>query len=133
MTEEQKAAIIGYARKINSTLPAAPAEGGTEDDLLDFTVDEVADRVLIYLNREDLPENLLRIVAKVVVTGYQEAIKGHDQAAPEAEIASMSDNGQSVSFRSAITSYFTSGSDAEIFGSFAPLLSRYRRVSVVRQ
>lgn len=127
MTEAQKAAILGYTRKINSTIPAE------DDDLLDFTIDEVVDRVLIYLNREDLPENLLRIVAKVVVTGYQEAARGHDQAAPEAEIASMSDNGQSVSFRSAITSYFSSSSDAEIFGSFAPLLARYRRVNVVSQ
>ena len=133
MTEDQKETVLEYARKLNSTLPTAPTEGAAEDALLDFTVDEVADRVLIYLNREDLPDNLLRIVAKVVVTGYQQAASGKDQAAPEAEIASMSDNGQSISFRDKVTTYFASTSDAEIFGSFAPLLARYRRVNVVRQ
>lgn len=134
MTDEQRTKIIAYARTLNSTLPAdTTGEGGAVvvDPLLVFVVDDIADRVLLYLNREDLPDNLLRVMAKIVVTSFQEATAGKDLAAPEQAISSVSDNGQTVSYRDTVTSFYASADDAAIFGSFSKLIEPYRRVKVV--
>lgn len=134
MTDAQRTQIIAYARLLNSTLPAdTTGEDGVVvvDPLLVFVVDDVADRVLLYLNREDLPANLLRVVARIVVSAWQQANGSKDQTAPEQAIASVSDNGQSVSYRETVSSYFASADDTAIFGSFTKLIEPYRRVKVV--
>jgi len=133
MTDEQRTKIIGYARVISNAIPAAPTGEAAEDPLLTFVVDDVAERVMLYLNREDLPDNILRVLARVVVSGFNQATAGMDQTVPEQAVKSLSDNGQSITYSDNVTQYFASADDSAIFGSFTHLLDPYRRIKVVSQ
>lgn len=127
MTPEQRTTIISYAKKLNSTLPAE------DDELLGLVVDIVGDRVLLYLNRTDLPATVERVISQLIVKAYQQTVKESTQATPEQAVSSVSDNGQSVSYRDRAVSFLASAGDEEIFGSFTGLLAPYRRVTVVGQ
>lgn len=127
MTNEQRTQIIGYAKKLNSTLPDAT------DETLVLAADIVGERVLLFLNRTDLPDNLLRTVSQVLVKVYLQITKESTQTETEQAIASVSDNGQSVSYKDHAVAFLANADDEEIFGSFAALLKRYRRITVVGQ
>ena len=118
MTDEQKTTIKGYATTLDSDI--------TEGALLDLVVDTVADRVLLYLNETELNPQLERIVAQVVVANYQTISNPNEQT-----ISSVSDNGQTVSYRQKAISHYGSASDSELFGGFEKLLSSYRRPHVI--
>lgn len=126
MTEEQKGKIIGYVKKLNDT--AAEPEN---EDLLDLVVDEVADRVLLYLNSTDLPENVERIVARIVSGIFNQSFNAKSSTNADSAISSMSDNGQSISFSNEVKNYLASADDNTLFSGFADLLARYRRIDVV--
>lgn len=128
------------------------------DDFLDFIVNEVVDRALVYMNRDGLvyqyeqdltdfpntdstwgefwanyknypiPPRLERPLAGVVVSVYKTAQSRNEG---QKDIASMSDNGQSISYRETITNYLHSSDDASIFAGVADLLSRYRLAKVL--
>ena len=120
MTSEQRTRIEGYV-----TTQSDIAEG----DLLDLVVDTVADRVLLYLNETEIPEKIERVIAQVIVSVYKRT-----QAVQEGEnqsVSTVSDNGQSVSYRVSPTQYMTSKTDQELFTGFEKLLSPYRRVHVI--
>lgn len=107
-----------------------------DKNLLNFVVEEVLDRVQLYLNSETIPTKLERILANVVNTGLKRCLKdielsGEDKTAVDRVVTSISDNGQSISYANEVTRYFTTVTDEELFTGFAPLLSRYRRVKVV--
>lgn len=107
-----------------------------DNDIIDFTIDETLDRVKVYLNTDTIKEGLTRIIAKIVNTGLTKAVKeaemsqAGDMSADKA-VASISDNGQSISYSNEITRYFTNVTDEELFTGFHSLLSRYRRIKVV--
>ena len=120
MTSEQRTRIKGYV-----TTQSDIAEG----DLLDLVVDTVADRVLLYLNETEIPEKIERVIAQVIVSVYKRT-----QAVQEGEnqsVSTVSDNGQSVSYRVSPTQYMTSKTDQELFTGFEKLLKQYRRVHVI--
>ena len=107
------------------------------EDLLDFVILEVLDRVQLYLNSETIPSKLDRILAKIVNTGLikclnerQSLKEGNTEI--EQVVTSISDNGQSISYSNEVKKYFATASDEELFSGFTSLLSRYRRVKVVR-
>ena len=126
MTDAQRTTIIGYAQLLNSNIPTDAA-----DDLLVFVVNEVADRVLLYLKSAELPEEVERITAQIVVTSYNSTAAQSTSTEGEQAVGSVSDNGQTVSFTNEMKAKYIGASDNEIFGGFTELLKPYRRVRVV--
>ena len=130
MDNNQIARIKEYIHIIN---PSVVIES---NDLLDFCINEVGDRVQLYLNSDKVPTIVERIIAKVINTGLIKCQKDI-QISTEGEnvvdraITSISDNGQSISYANEVTKYFTTASDEELFTGFSELLSRYRRAKVV--
>ena len=126
MTDEQKANITDYVKRISDV-----ANSEENADLVDFSIDEVADRVLLYLNRKDLPTETERIVARLVSRIFNQTINSKSSTSTDSAISSMSDNGQSISFSNEVKNYLASSDDNELFTGFAKLLTSYRRVNVV--
>lgn len=122
MDETQKQQIEQYAKKLNSNIP----EPG--DATLDFIVDEVADRVMIYLNADSIPTVLNRVLARVVVGIFNKAqAEMTTTGGSEREIKQISDNGQSVTYGDEAKNYLASATDEDIFSGFEAILKRYRR------
>jgi hypothetical protein len=121
MTDEQKTRIKEYA----TTLSGNVAEG----ELLDLVVDEVADRVLLYLNETTIAEKLERVIAQVIVSVYKRTEA--DATGTGQSVSTVSDNGQSITYRVSPAQYLASSKDQEIFTGYERLLSPYRRVHVI--
>lgn len=107
-----------------------------DESLVLFCINEVIDRVQLYLNSDTIPTKLERILASIVNNGLKRCLKdielsSDDNTAVDQVVTSISDNGQSISYSNEITNYFTSTADNELFTGFESLLSRYRRVKVV--
>ena len=127
------AKIKSYLRIINKSVDEIEQNNA---GLMDFVINEVADRVKLYLNSEYIPDRLERILANIVNTGLTRCLKTIEKTKEGAmdvdrAVSSVSDNGQSISYANEVTKYFTTVSDEELFTGFAALLSRYRRVKVV--
>ncbi len=103
-----------------------------DNDLLEFIIYEVLDRVQLYLNTEQIPTKIERILAQIINTSLKKCLNNMELSTEvDKAISSVSDNGQSVSYANEITRYFTTASDEEIFSGFTSLLSRHRRIKVV--
>lgn len=102
-----------------------------DSELIEFTIDETLDRVILYLNNDNLPSTLERIIAKVINTGLKRCKKDMENEDVDHAIKSISDNGQSITYDNEITKYFSTASDEELFSGFTPILNRYRRIKVV--
>lgn len=130
--DEQISRIKEYLGILNQNLDTIEYN---HNGLIDFTISEVIDRVCLFLNREDVPKRVERIIANIVNTNLGKALAIIDDdglsPVPEQAISSISDNGQSISYANEVKKYFTSATDEEVFSGFTSLLSRYRRVSVV--
>ena len=104
--------------------------------IVDFAIEEVLDRVQLYLNSDTIPTKIERILASIVNNGLKRCLReielsSEDNTAVDQAVTSISDNGQSISYANEVTKYFTTVSDEELFTGFTSLLSRYRRVKVV--
>lgn len=122
MDDTQKQQIEQYAKTLNANIP----EPG--DATLDFIVDEVADRVMIYLNANDVNPVLNRVLARIVVGIYNKAeAEMNTTGGAEREIKQISDNGQSVTYGDEAKNYLASATDEDIFSGFEAILKRYRR------
>lgn len=118
--------IKEYLQIINPSITIAG------NNLLDFVILEVLDRVQLYLNRTDIPTNLNRILANIINNSLTKANKSiSNNGDVEQVITSISDNGQSISYSNEIRKYFVNADDDDLFSGFTNLLSRYRRVKVV--
>ena len=131
--DEMTARIKSYLRLINKDVDETEQDN---EGLIDFVILEVADRVMLYLNCDTIPNKLERVLASIVNTGLTRCLKAIEQtkegtADVDRAISSISDNGQSISYANEVTRYFTTSSDEELFTGFTALLSRYRRVKVV--
>lgn len=126
MPAEQSTRIKEYVQKINATAAEASSE-----DILDFTINEVYDRVLLYLNDTSLDEALERVVARIVSGIFNQTYNSKSSTESDQAIRSISDNGQSVSFSNEVKNYLVSADDNELFAGFSKLLARYRRINVV--
>lgn len=125
MSDEQRALIEDYTKKLNSTI--AEDDG----DLLDFVVSEVADRVMLYLNDDHIDEQLNRVIARIVSGIFNQTKASQSSSSPDLAISSVSDNGQSVSYANEVANYLSTTTDNELFTGFEALLNRYRRIDVV--
>ncbi len=126
MSEEQLNRIKGYVATINTA--AGDADNG---NIVAFAINEVYDRVLVYLNDTTLNEGLERVVARIVSGVFNQTINSKDSTQPDSAISSVSDNGQSVSFANEVKNYLATTEDNELFAGFSKLLARYRRINVV--
>lgn len=104
--------------------------------LVDFAINEILDRVQLYLDSDNIPTRLERILANIVNNGLKKCLKEieisqEDDSAVDQVVTSISDNGQSISYANEVTRYFTTSSDEELFTGFSMLLNRYRRIKVV--
>lgn len=134
----QKANIKNYVLVINPDI--------VDDDVLDYVIDSVVERALIFMNRlqldnEDvtdfytdtetvpavLPAELERTLAETV-TGALRTINANPTAGVAA--TQVQDNGQSVTFSDKIGNYFH-GNDADIFSSSLGILSKYRLPKII--
>lgn len=127
------AKIKEYLRIVNKNVDDIEQNN---EGLIDHVILEVADRVMLYLNSEQIPSKLERVLANIVNTGLTRCLKTIEMTKEGATdvdraIASVSDNGQSISYANEVTRYFTTANDEELFTGFTALLSRYRRVKVV--
>lgn len=125
--------IKKYLKIINKNIDDIEKENA---GLVDFAIEEVLDRVQLYLNSETIPTKLERILANIVNTGLKKCLKeieisNEDSTAVDQVVTSISDNGQSISYANEVTKYFTTATDEELFTGFTSLLSRYRRIKVV--
>lgn len=133
MDENQIKNIKNYLNIINKNIETIEKEN---EGLIDFVINEIGDRVQLYLNSEKVPQKLERILANIINIGLKKCIKDieiskENIANLDQAVSSISDNGQSISYANEITKYFTTASDEELFSGFSLLLSRYRRVKVV--
>lgn len=123
MDEQQIARIKEYIQIINPNVE--------DNDMLNFCINEVSDRILLYLNMDTIPTKLERLLSKIINTGLQKCIKSMDNDGADVFINSISDNGQTISYTNEVKKYFATASDEELFNGVSNLISRYRRVNVV--
>lgn len=131
--DEIVANIKKYLKIINKNIDDMEKEN---EGLVDFAINEILDRIQFYLNSDNIPIKLERILAKVVNNGLRKCLKEielskEDNTAVDQVVTSISDNGQSINFSNEVTKYFTTASDEELFTGFSSLLARYRRIKVV--
>lgn len=131
--DEMNATVKEYLKIVNKNVDVIEQNN---NGLIDFVIGEVADRVMLYLNSENVPAKLWRVLANIVNTGLTRCLKTIEvtkEGATDVDraITGVSDNGQSVSYANEVTKYFSTASDEELFTGFTTLLSRYRRVKVV--
>lgn len=131
--DEIVANIKKYLKIINKNIDDIEKEN---EGLVDFAINEILDRIQFYLNSDNIPIKLERILAKVVNNGLRKCLKEievskEDNTAVDQVVTSISDNGQSINFSNEVTKYFTTASDEELFTGFSSLLARYRRIKVV--
>lgn len=126
MSPEQLDRIKGYVKVIDTAASDASANA-----LLEYCINEVYDRVLLYLNDTTLDEALERVVARIVSGIFNQTTNSKTSTESDQAISSVSDNGQSVSFSNEIKNYLATTEDNELFAGFSKLLARYRRINVV--
>ncbi len=126
MSQEQLDRIKGYVKVIDDAASDASANA-----LLEYCINEVYDRVLLYLNDTTLDEALERVVARIVSGIFNQTTNSKTSTESDQAISSVSDNGQSVSYSNEVKNYLASADDNELFAGFAKLLARYRRINVV--
>ncbi|MBQ7139988.1 MAG: hypothetical protein IJO32_00620 [Bacilli bacterium] len=97
---------------------------------IDYFIEETIDRALNYMNRDNIPERLERIITRAVVgviKSYKNEILNDEI---QHEIKSISDNGQTISYGDVIN-FMNNKKDAEIFDGIIIHLDKYRLGDIV--
>lgn len=120
---EQKLKIAQMAKIYNSQIQ--------DEELLNFAVEHCVARVLLYLNRDELAPNLEIVVAQAVAQYFSKMETFSKEGEDSPAIASLSDNGQTITYRDGVKRAMLTAEDSEIFEGFEAILKNYRRVDVV--
>lgn len=98
---------------------------------IDFKVGEMIDRVLAYTRRNSIPIELERIIARTIVSleNDRKSLKTSENG----EIATVSDNGQSISFKSKADSRQINKSELDILEGIRPILDNYKLAKVFKE
>lgn len=118
--EKSKKRIKEYLIQINK-----------ENKIKDFDIEELIERVLIYINRKELPTELERALARHLIQREKDELMLLSSSV--GEVASMSDNGQSVTFKSINESKLIKDYDDYLLNGLEPLLDKYRTVKVFKE
>lgn len=105
--------------------------GLDDNDKLDFIIEETIERALNYMNRTELPQELERVIARAIYNAerkYTAEAEGHNQ-----RISSVSDNGQSVSYKDSVISFMSTQTDEEVFEGITSQLKRFRILRVLNE
>lgn len=121
--EEQIERIKKYVCTLNSDIE--------QNEIFDFNVKEIIDRILNYTNRKELPVELERIISKAIVNIYKKIIYEEKNDGEEKEVSSISDNGQTISFSDKVKTYMINSSDDDLFLGFVNQINRFIKVKVV--
>lgn len=98
---------------------------------IDFEVEEMVDRVILYTKMTSIPVELERILAKTIVSLAKD--KEYLSSEETGEISSVSDNGQSISFKDKSKSRTIREADLDILDGIREILDKYRKVEVFRE
>ena len=96
-----------------------------ENSGLDFYIEELIERVLSYINRKELPETLYRTLAKSYVE-QEKLIKAYNEA-EHGEVTSISDNGQSISYKSKKESMDIENIKNNVLNNIESILDQYKK------
>lgn len=121
--DEQKDRIKSYFYKIVQT--------EVDADLLDYAVDELLSRTMLYLNMTEVPQAFeMTLVHTLIaqVSQYEKEDAGIDGSGA---IDKLEDNNQSISYGQRLLNYFATQPDNVIFASASGVLNRYRLANVV--
>jgi hypothetical protein len=140
--------------------PTILADLDISEEYLDVLIQDVVDRALIFMNRDQLvywfekdliafpqaqaayeefwacyeypiPPRLESTLAKVVIESSKTILSSNTSDVGGA-ITGIKDNGQEVTYSSKLTSFFNSSDDATIFSGSLALLKRYLLGTVIR-
>lgn len=123
--------------KIKEAVLVLFPKAGENTELLNYVVSEVLFRTLLYLNYptdydfKKWNERFNPVIARAVMGVYTKSTEEQSSGTVEAGIASLSDNGQSISYKDTAKQYLATATDNELFGSLAAVLKPYRRVHVI--
>lgn len=152
--------IASIKEKVEDLYPDILTDLNIDEAYLTEIVEDVVDRALIYMNRDQLvtryeddleeypvsdddndeywkyypedrvpiPARLYRVLARVVVQSAKTIL--NNNVSTGNDVASISDNGQSISYRDSLTSFFSAGDDSKVFSGSLELLKNYRLASV---
>lgn len=122
--EKQIEKIKEYVKILNSQIE--------QDNIFDFNVKEMIDRILNHTNRKELPVELERVVAKAMVSIYKK-IKNDESnnGEQEREISSISDKEQSVSYSDKVKTYMINNNDDDLFYGFLSQINKFVKAKVV--
>ncbi len=121
---EQVQRIKGYVKKFTTVTQE-------DDGLLEYSIEAVIDRLLLFLGADELKTQFERVVADVVSKVFHK-YKKDQTTGPTAQIQTISDNGQSITYASEMRNYLMTASDNELFFGVIDLLKVYRKPKVVK-
>lgn len=107
-----------------------------EEDVEDYPITDKTDRTekYYYIWRDydsyPIPPRLEKVVAKVVI-GATRTVQTQ-LTADAKEVQSLSDHGQSVTFKDKMTDFLNSSSESEVFSGSLELLERYLLPTVIK-
>lgn len=129
--DEFESQVVEVLKKRNEKATA-------DEELAGDIANEIAVRISLYLQLEpnddniyEYDERLVKIAARIASGVFTRTAEEKSGNGGELQIASISDNGQSISYADKVRSYIDNADDEEIFGGFVNLLKPYRRCRVV--
>jgi hypothetical protein len=122
--EEQVQRIKGYVKQFTTINQG-------EESLLEYSIEAVIDRLLLFLGVKELNKQFERVVADVVSKVFHK-YKKDKTSGPAAQIQTISDNGQSITYADQMRNYLMTSTDNELFSGVIELLKVYRKPKVVR-
>lgn len=98
------------------------------ENIIEFVIAEIVDRVLAYTNREQLAENAIpRELERVVAQTVLRVIRNNKQAlsAETGAITKVKDHNQEVTFSTQVQNFLNDADDAKIFSGSTTVLEKY--------
>ena len=88
------------AEMLDQLVTLTGADAGAEESLCGIMLDRTTDKVLAFLNREELPRRACSLVVEMAADAYRsQTMAGAQAGLVTGSVQSISDNGQSVTYR----------------------------------
>lgn len=100
-----------------------------EDALLTLTVETTLDKVLADIHQRNLPRDLYNTTAEMIADAYRiaKAVNGEDAGKIAGSISSVTDNGQSVSYRESPYAAAVAKACETVLKGYDRMLSGFRK------
>lgn len=116
---DQEARMKEYFSKRVST--------AVDPDLLDYAIDELLSRTMLYLNMDSVPQKFEMALVNILVS--QMTLYASDTS--ESNLKKIEDNGQAITYGEQLLNFFATQPDNVVFSGTAGVLGRYRLANVV--